>query len=162
MNRHRLIGGLTLAAIAACVPGCATEAPKPVYRVHGWCAYRPPRVEIHLTGPEGARVVDGEVAASFYPDRADRLNKFGSAVVSCRYAAAQPAECAVVQEDGDYGFGRSAERVAMKFPVPAGQDGMVRVRVRFVMLEPGQGQTTTNCEDLPPRPPFTDAADEAG
>ncbi len=89
------------------------------------------------------------------------MNKFGSAVVDCRYAAHQPAECAVVREDGDYGFGHAAERAALKFPVPARQDGMIRVRVGFVMLEPGQGETTANCDDLPPRPPFTDAADEA-
>lgn len=155
IHNHRA-RGLALVVVAAGVANCA-PAPKPINLLHGWCSFKPPRVEIRLTSPEGSRIIDGEAAAHFYPDRANRMNKMGTAVVDCRYVSLKPSECTVVGVEDGYGFGSSAQRLAMKFPLPTARDGVVRVQARFVMFEPGLPEATIDCKDLPPGPPITDA-----
>lgn len=82
-----------------------------------------PRV---ITRPDWARKPTGDQLAQYYPERAQRLEKSGSATIQCTVTAkGSVTGCSVLSEDpADYGFGDAALKLARFFQMkPRTEDG---------------------------------------
>lgn len=141
---------------AAALGGCAK--PRTGYPpVHGWCPFEPTQARITLTTPTASWSIEGAEAEKAYPDRAQRVNKNGSAYLVCGSSPEQASVCSLVREEGDYGFGRKALTLASR----ASYSTQTPVRVRFELLAPTHSTGTFDCDDpLMQRPPITEAADD--
>ncbi|MBI1683844.1 energy transducer TonB [Caulobacter hibisci] len=149
----RIVVPLVLSLAAAGLAGCASPPP-PVIRIHGWCN-EPTRVQILVTTARQSLTVTGKEASNAYADRAKRMNKNGSAILSCEPRPDGPPACTIVHEDGEYGFGFAALVLARSLSLDQKQE----VRVRFELLSRFTGQATVNCDELP-IPPISEAADD--
>jgi protein TonB len=86
----------------------------------------PPPAPHVLTGVGFERLPNADDLAQYYPERAQRLEKQGSAVIKCVVnSRGGLTQCTVVSEDPqDYGFGDAALKVSHIFKLkPATSDG---------------------------------------
>jgi protein TonB len=85
----------------------------------------PPRAAV-ITQPDWLRRPDAEDMARYYPDRAQRLNKAGSAKIECTVTAnGSLTGCSVISEEpADLGFGESSVSLSKLFKMkPKTVDG---------------------------------------
>ena len=85
----------------------------------------PPRPSI-ITSPDWARMPNAEDLARFYPDRAQRLEREGRAVIECQVTASGTlTSCSILSENPpDMGFGDATLRASKYFKMrPQTKDG---------------------------------------
>jgi protein TonB len=96
----------------------APETPKVVEE-----SPKPPATHL-ITRPVWEKLPDGEVFASYYPDRAQRLGKGGKVRLDCKVAANGALQaCDVADETPkDYGFGEASLKISRFFRMKPGLD----------------------------------------
>lgn len=103
-----------------------------------YCTPHAARAEIRIFAPGAALVLSGPGPASYFPARALGEGKIGSATLRCRVRDRKASLCSVEREDGDYLFGKSAEKAATDFDIPPVADGdNVQLDYLFIILESG-------------------------
>lgn len=99
-----------------------------------------------IVGPQWARKPNGEALARFYPDRATRLEREGSATIQCIVdAGGLLTACEIIAESPrDFGFGEAALKMSRLFKLkPLTRDGQpvagasVRIPLVFRLPDPG-------------------------
>ncbi|WP_312165205.1 energy transducer TonB [Phenylobacterium sp.] len=100
-----------------------------------------PRAAV-IQNPDWLRLPSGQDIARYYPDRAQRMNVEGRAVLGCTVTSNGALEnCRVVSEEpADQGFGEAAMKMSRLFRMrPMTRDGepvaggAVRIPIRFVL-----------------------------
>ena len=103
-----------------------------------YCTPRATRAEIRIFAPGATLVLSGPGAASYYPPRALDDGKIGSATLRCRVRDQKASRCSIEREDGDYLFGKLAQKAAADLEIPVVADGdNVQLDYQFIILESG-------------------------
>jgi len=119
-----MLAAVAVAAMSTASAGWADTTPAPA----PWAATQAPgpRPTIPNPSPNWTRQATGADLAQYYPDRAQRMEKEGDAIIRCTATLeGSLADCQVVSESPKgYGFGDATVKVARFFRVkPMMRDG---------------------------------------